>query len=82
MKNETKTSSKAIGVMVDGVLECTHPTAAGPTGFPCAGLGGNDPATGQTGVVVAPRGTKISCVQCKTIWAQVMALRLRPADFA
>jgi hypothetical protein len=74
-------SQKAIGVEVDGSVEWHVPGVAGADYATLCGLDGNDPAVGQTGTVGAPRGTKINCRECRTIWQRLRQLKLRDSDF-
>lgn len=75
-------SHKVIGVEVDGALEWHVPSVGGGDYATLCGLDGNDPAIGQTGTVEAPRGTKINCHECRTVWQGLRALKLRATDFA
>ncbi len=74
--------AKAVGVMING--EPTwHAPAAAPTDFDTlCGIDADDPAIGFTGLIQAPRAQKITCIQCKTTWERLVALRLRASDFA
>ncbi len=74
-------SSKVVGVEVDGVVEWHIPGVGGADYATLCGLDGDDPAIGQTGIVQAPRGTKIDCQECKSIWYGLRALRLQPSNF-
>jgi len=48
---------------------------------PLCSMAGADPTIGQTGVVGAPRGTKINCSECRTMWCRLRELNLRWTDF-
>lgn len=74
-------SIKLVGIEVDGVVGWHVPGVGRPDYATLCGLDGNDPAIGQTGVVPAPRGIKINCPQCRTIWDGLRWLRLRDSDF-
>ena len=73
--------SKVVGVLIEG-----KPTFhASPTGVAdydtlCC-LDANDDVIGHGGLVDAPRGQKITCTTCHSIWKETIALRLRESDF-
>lgn len=73
--------TKVIGVELDGTVEWHIPGISGADYVTLCGLDGNDVGAGQTGTVEAPRGTKINCQQCRTIWQGLRDLKLREADF-
>lgn len=73
--------SKAVGVRIDGKVEWHAPAAGGNDYHTLCGIDALDPAIGNTGIVKTPRGQKIECGQCRAIWADVIALRLRKGDF-
>jgi hypothetical protein len=74
--------SKAVGVLIDGVVEWHAPGVAGPDYDTLCGIDANDPTIGHHGLVPAKRGQKITCMNCKMIWEGVVALNLRMASFA
>ncbi|MFN9474660.1 hypothetical protein [Acidovorax sp.] len=73
--------SKAIGIMIDG--EATwHAPSAGLTDYATlCNIDPDDPSIGYTGHIQPPRGQRITCQHCKTIWTNVVAMRLRARDF-
>ncbi len=75
-------STKVVGVECDGTVEWHVPCVGGPDYATLCGLDGNDPSIGQTGVVEAPRGTRINCGACHGIWQGLRELKLRDVDFA
>jgi hypothetical protein len=74
--------SKAVGVTIDDKVEWHAPGVGGSDHDTLCGIDANDPAIGHTGVVSATRGQKIDCEQCRAIWQDVMALKLRRRDFS
>lgn len=74
-------SKKAIGIIEDDDTTWHARGVVGDYDTMC-GIDGDDPAIGHNGVVEAKRGQKISCVECKTIWRNTMAMKLRESDFA
>ncbi len=75
-------NSKVVGVEVEGVVEWHVPGVAGADYATLCGLDGADPSIGQTGLRVAPRGTKINCRECGSIWKRLKSFQLRQSDFA
>lgn len=65
----------------DSDVEWHAPGVGGADYATLCGLDGNDPTNGQHGLVDAPPGQKITCGQCKKIWSDIVALKLRIADF-
>lgn len=75
-------SAKIVGVESDGVVEWHIPGVGGPDYATLCGLDGDDSTVGQRLVDHVPRGAKIDCEQCCTIWRGLRALKLRESDFA
>lgn len=73
--------SKAVGVLVDGVVEWHAPRVAGPDYDTLCGIDAHDPEVGHQGLVPTKRGQKINCPECKRVWEGVLALRLRKSSF-
>lgn len=75
-------SKKIVGVSVDGETQW-HAVNIGPTDHhTMCGIDADDPAIGHAGTVTAPRGQKIDCEQCLTMWRGFRSLGLRASDFA
>jgi len=74
--------SKAVGVVIDDRVEWHAPPAGGTIYDTLCGIDAADPTIGHTGMVLAKRGQKIECEQCRAIWADVVAMRLRKRDFS
>lgn len=73
--------SKAVGVLIDGEVTWHAPHAGGNDYDTLCLIDANDPSIGHEGMVEPRRGQKITCMECKTIWKGVVALRLRESDF-
>ncbi len=72
--------SKAVGVKVEGGEVEWH--AAGVVhDYDTCGLDANDPSEGMHGTVEAPRGQRITCVECASIFVRTQQLALRRASF-
>lgn len=74
--------SKAVGVVIDEQVEWHAPGAGGTDHDTLCGIDANDSAIGHGGTVQAKRGQKIECAQCRAIWADVTAMKLRKRDFS
>ena len=72
--------SKAIGVNMQGRVEWHAPGVFDDYATMC-GIDADDESQGVCGTVEAPRGQKIECGVCRTIWKATVALRLRDSDF-
>lgn len=72
--------SKVVGVMVDGELTF-HAAGAVSDYDTLCGIDANDPRVGHGGQVEVKRGQKITCTECRTIWNNVIRMRLRASNF-
>lgn len=73
--------SKAIGVIVEGdEIEWHAPGVVQDYDTLC-GLDATDPSEGMHGTVEAPRGQKITCAECASIFVRMRELGLRRASF-
>lgn len=76
-----ETMSKIIGVEIDGRVEW-HAASIGATDYDTmCSVDAFDPDIGHQGTVPAVRGTKITCLQCKSMFNGFRALGLRQSDF-
>jgi hypothetical protein len=74
-------TKKIIGVDIDGSTEW-HAIGIGSNDYDTmCGVDAHDPDIGHFGTVVAKRGQKITCIQCRAMWSGFVALRLRASDF-
>ena len=73
--------SKAIGVMVDGGVIEWHAHGVVQNYDTLCGIDANDPSEGMHGTVSAPRGQKINCGECASIYKRFQELGLRRASF-
>lgn len=73
--------SKAVGVVIDGETEWHAPSSGVSDYDTLCNLDSRDPAIGHEGVVEPKRGQKITCAICKTIWRNVIDMKLRNSDF-
>lgn len=74
---------RIIGVVIDG-KPTWHvvSTGAGDYATLCGLDGHDDHIIRQSGAVEPKRGQKIDCPQCKTIWQEVIGLKLRRGNFS
>lgn len=73
--------SKAIGIRVDGdEIEWHAPGVVQDYDSLC-GIDANDPSEGMHGTVEAPRGQKITCTECASIYVRLHELGLRRTSF-
>jgi hypothetical protein len=72
--------SRAVGVICDGETLWHAPGVTCDYDTLC-GLDSNDPAMGVTPGPAPKPGQKIDCPTCKSIWKDVLALRLRKSEF-
>jgi hypothetical protein len=73
--------SKAIGVIVEGGEVEWHAAGVVQDYDTLCGVDANDPSEGMHGTVEAPRGQKITCTECASIFVRTQALGLRRASF-
>ena len=72
--------SKVIGVVIDGEPSWHAQGVLSDYDTLC-GVDANDPTIGHGGTVTPRRGQKIDCQNCKTMWLNMRALRLRATNF-
>lgn len=73
--------SKVVGVLIDGE-ETFHAPPTGVADYDTlCGIDANDDVIGHGGFIEVPRGQKITCTTCHTIWKETIALRLRESNF-
>ncbi len=73
--------TKAVGVILDGV-DTWHAHGVHSDYNTLCGIDADDPTIGHDGLTEhIPRGQKITCEQCWSIWRNMRALRLRESDF-
>jgi hypothetical protein len=70
-----------IGVRVDDAIEWHAMNANGTDYHTLCGVDADDKRIGHYGTVAAPRGQKINCPQCHSLWRAVVELRLRESSF-
>lgn len=73
--------SKAVGVKVEGGEVEWHAAGVVHDYDTLCGLDANDPSEGMHGTVEAPRGQRITCVECASIFVRTQQLGLRRASF-
>jgi hypothetical protein len=73
--------SKTVGVTIDGAAT-RHAHGVSQDFATLCGIDADDPSVGHGGVITAPRGQKITCTQCHTLWMNTIALRLTAKDFS
>ncbi len=72
---------KVIGVVINGEITFHAPDASGADYDTLCGIDANDPTIGHGGRVAAPKGQKINCGTCRTIYDCFISLKLRRSDF-
>jgi hypothetical protein len=73
--------SKAIGVCLGGGEVEWHAPGVVQDYDTLCGLDANEPGEGLHGTIVAPRGQKITCAECASIFVRTQELGLRRASF-
>lgn len=69
----------SVGVSVDGEVAYHVPGVVGDYATLC-GLDSNDPSIGQY-AAPTPKGQKVNCTECETIWRSLKQLCVRESDF-
>lgn len=84
----SKRSEQIVGVWLepkaDGFSEAIEwhiINVAGTDYATACGLDGDDAYAGTFGTEPARPGTRVTCMQCRTIWDGFRSLRLRDSDF-
>ncbi len=72
--------SKATGIKVGTFIEWHAKGVVSDYDTLC-GLDANDPGINTYGHTSPTKGQKITCPECKTIWLNMKALKLRSSDF-